>query len=89
MSFTRSKNLQGFATCPIYREYTARSGSSTVTLGNRCRPGKLIGGLETLNLPDGNRVHVEPIDCLIGFGQRWRSDAQAALLALGLKPPEC
>jgi hypothetical protein len=40
-----------------------------------------------LNLPDGNRVHFEPIDCLIGFGQRWRSDAQAALLSLGLKPP--
>jgi hypothetical protein len=38
--------------------------------------------------PDGNRVHFEPIDCLIGFGQRWRSDAQAALLSLGLKPPD-
>jgi hypothetical protein len=50
--------------------------------------GKLIGGLEALNLPDGNRVHFEPIDCLIGFGQRWRSDAQAALLSLGLKPPD-
>jgi hypothetical protein len=42
----------------------------------------------TLGIPDGNRVHFEPIDCLIGFGQRWRSDAQAARLALGLKPPD-
>jgi hypothetical protein len=28
----------------------------------------------TLGIPYGNRVHFEPIDCLIGFGQRWRSD---------------
>jgi hypothetical protein len=49
--------------------------------------GKLIGGLETLNLPDGNRVHFEPIDCLIDFGRRWRSDAQAALIAFGLEVP--
>jgi hypothetical protein len=48
---------------------------------------KLIGGLEPLNLPDGNRVHFEPIDCLISFGRRWRSDAQAALTALGLEVP--
>jgi hypothetical protein len=48
---------------------------------------KLIGGLEPLNLPDGNRVHFEPIDCLISFGRRWRSDAQAALIALGLEVP--
>jgi hypothetical protein len=49
--------------------------------------GKLIGGLEALNLPDGNRVHFEPIDCLIGFGRRWRSDAQGALIAFGLEVP--
>ncbi len=30
---------------------------------------KLVGGLEPLNLPDGNRVHFEPIDCLISFGR--------------------
>ena len=48
---------------------------------------KPIGGLEPLNLPDGNRVHFEPIDCLISFGRRWRSDAQAALIAFGLEVP--
>jgi hypothetical protein len=46
-----------------------------------------IGGLEALNLPDGNRVHLEPISCLITFGNRWRAEADAALAALGLDLP--
>src|SRR5262245_9780040 len=46
-----------------------------------------IAGSQALNLPDGNRVHFEPIDCLIRFGRRWRGDASEALVALGLKPP--
>jgi hypothetical protein len=46
-----------------------------------------IGGLQALNLPDGNRVHFEPIDCLIRFGKRWRGAACEALVALGLEPP--
>jgi len=47
-----------------------------------------IGGLEALNLPDGSRVHVDPIDCSIRFGRRWRGTARAALIALGLDPPD-
>ena len=46
-----------------------------------------LGGSQVLNLPDGNRVHFEPIDCLIRFGKRWRGDASEALVALGLEPP--
>ena len=46
-----------------------------------------IGGSQALNLPDGNRVHFEPIDCLIRFGKRWRGDASEALVAFGLEPP--
>ena len=46
-----------------------------------------IGGSEALNLPDGNRVHFEPIDCLVRFGKRWRGDASEALVATGLEPP--
>jgi hypothetical protein len=46
-----------------------------------------LGGSQALNLPDGNRVHLEPIDCLIRFGKRWRGDASKALIALGLEPP--
>ena len=42
-----------------------------------------LGGSQALNLPDGNRVHFEPIDCLI----RWRGEASEALVALGLEPP--
>jgi hypothetical protein len=45
-----------------------------------------MSGCEALNLPDGNRVHFEPIDCLIRFGRRWRGEARAALIALGLEP---
>ena len=47
-----------------------------------------IGGLEPLSLPDGNRVHLNPIDCLIRFGRRWRGAADEALVVLGLEPPD-
>src|SRR4029453_2663244 len=47
----------------------------------------LITGPQPLNLPDGNRVHFEPIDCLIRFGKRWRGAACEALVAFGLEPP--
>jgi hypothetical protein len=46
-----------------------------------------IGGSQALDLPDGNRVHFEPIDCLIRFGKRWRGASRKALIALGLEPP--
>ena len=46
-----------------------------------------LGGSRALNLPDGNRVHFEPIDCLIRFGKRWCGDASEALVAFGLEPP--
>jgi hypothetical protein len=46
-----------------------------------------LGGSQALNLPDGNRVHLEPIDCLIRFGKRWRGAAREALVAFGLEPP--
>jgi hypothetical protein len=47
-----------------------------------------IGGLSALSLADGPRVHFdEERECLIRFGHRWRSEAVAALRALGLDPP--
>jgi hypothetical protein len=47
-----------------------------------------IGGLSALSLVDGPRVHFdEERECLIRFGHRWRSEAVAALQALGLDPP--
>jgi hypothetical protein len=30
-----------------------------------------IGGLAALDLTDGNRVHLQDIECLIAFGRRW------------------
>ena len=46
-----------------------------------------IGVLDAIDLPDGSRVHFGPIDCMINYGLRWRGDAQRALIALGLTPP--
>ena len=46
-----------------------------------------IGGLAALDLADGNRVHLDKLDCLLSFGERWRSEAAAGLQALGLDPP--
>jgi hypothetical protein len=47
-----------------------------------------IGGAAALDLPDGNRVHFDPIDCLVRFGRLWRGTADEALKSLGMKPPE-
>jgi hypothetical protein len=47
-----------------------------------------IGGLDSIDLADGNRVHVEPLDCMIEFGRRWRSDADSALVTFRLERPE-
>jgi hypothetical protein len=46
-----------------------------------------ISGSQALKFLDGNRVHFEPIDCLIRFGKRWRGEASEALVAFGLEPP--
>ena len=45
-----------------------------------------ISGAAAIDLPDGNRVHLEPLDCLLRFGKRWRDDADAALAALFVEP---
>ena len=49
--------------------------------------GQPMSGAATLDLPDGNRVHLELIECLITFGRHWRGDADAALTGFGLKSP--
>jgi hypothetical protein len=49
---------------------------------------KPIGGAVAIDLPDDNRVHLEPIDCLIEFGRHWRGKADTALIALGLETPD-
>jgi hypothetical protein len=46
-----------------------------------------IGGLAAIDMPDGNRVHLEPLDCAVAFGKRWREAADAALAELGLGEP--
>jgi hypothetical protein len=46
-----------------------------------------IGGRAALDLADGNRVHLNELDCLLRFGKRWRSEAAAGLVAFGLVPP--
>jgi len=49
--------------------------------------GELIGGLPSLEVGHGNRVHISDLDCVILFGERWRAAATAALRVLGLDPP--
>jgi hypothetical protein len=49
---------------------------------------KPIGGLAALDLPDGNRVHADDIECLITFGRNWRDSAHARMVEFGLSPPE-
>jgi hypothetical protein len=65
-----------------------------LALGERVPPDRCagcrrpIGGAEALDLIDGNRVHdVAGHDCLIRHGERWRSAATLALVAMGLRPP--
>jgi hypothetical protein len=36
---------------------------------------------------DGNRAHLDELDCLIRYGQNWRREATQALAAIGLQPP--
>lgn len=49
-----------------------------------------IGGLPVLDLGDGNRAHLDRLDCLIRYGERWRGAATRALVSIGLQPPtEC
>ncbi len=45
-----------------------------------------IGGLPALDLVDGNRTH-DNLDCLIGYGKRWRGAATVGLKAMGINPP--
>jgi hypothetical protein len=49
--------------------------------------GEPIGGPPALTLADGNQVHLDKLDCLLAFGERWRSEAADGLRALGLDPP--
>jgi hypothetical protein len=49
--------------------------------------GEPIGGLPSLDLQDGARVHLEKIGCLIRYGERWRGEATRALVAMGLRSP--
>jgi hypothetical protein len=46
-----------------------------------------IGGLEGLMLGDGNRVHLDNLNCVIRHGERWRRAATRALVTMGLQPP--
>jgi hypothetical protein len=61
----------------------ARAGFCRGKQTKRCE--KPLGGLDLIDLADGNRLHVERLDCMIEFGRRWRGDAHVALVAVGLE----
>jgi hypothetical protein len=46
-----------------------------------------IGGLESLMLYDGSRAHLDTLDCVLRYGERWRVAATRALVAMGLQAP--
>jgi hypothetical protein len=46
-----------------------------------------LGSTEVLDLIDGTRVHFKNNECLIRYGERWRTAATRGLLGFGLKPP--
>jgi hypothetical protein len=46
-----------------------------------------LGNAELLHLGDGNRVHLDNLNCVIRHGERWRRAATRALVAMGLQPP--
>jgi hypothetical protein len=50
--------------------------------------GQPMGDQSVILMIDGNRVHDrDGHACLIRYGERWRSTAAKALIALGLRPP--
>jgi hypothetical protein len=49
--------------------------------------GAPIGGLPALDLADGNRAHIDNVNCVIRCGERWRGAATRALTAMGLQAP--
>ena len=52
--------------------------------------GQPIPEMPSLDLQDGNRVHLDDphgLDCIIAYGKRWRGTATRALTAFGLRPP--
>jgi hypothetical protein len=46
-----------------------------------------MGGFAAIDMPDGNRVHLMPLDCAVAFGKRWREAADVALAGFGLVAP--
>ncbi len=46
-----------------------------------------IGGLPALDLGNGNRAHLDRLDCVICYGVRWRGAATRALVSIGLQSP--
>jgi hypothetical protein len=49
--------------------------------------GEPIGGVLALELGDGNRAHLDRLDCLLRYGERWRVAATRSLVATGLQAP--
>jgi hypothetical protein len=49
--------------------------------------GEPIGGPPALDLADGNRAHLDRLDCVIRYGERWRGAATRELVAISLQPP--
>jgi hypothetical protein len=80
------KPAQGLAWGELLNEWHNRHGTR-VPQWQCAGCEQAIGGVATLTLADGSRVHLDTFDCLLSFGERWRSEAADGLRALGLDPP--
>ena len=79
-------SAQRIAWSELLNEWHRRHGTR-ISQGQCAGCGEPIGGRTTLDLADGNRVHLDGLDCVLRFGERWRREATAGLRALGLDPP--
>lgn len=48
--------------------------------------GEPIGGSPSIDFLNGDRVHLQGLDCLIRYGGRWRGAGGRALIGMGLEP---
>jgi hypothetical protein len=85
-AFRTADEAAQLAWSELLNEWHRRHGTRNPL--SRCAGcGAPMGGFAALDLADGNRVHIDNLDCLLSFGERWRNEATAGLRALGLDPP--
>jgi hypothetical protein len=84
------EDAEGLAFGDVILEWHQRHGVRPDSRRCACCGDELVGEAGFV-LCDGARVHldgVRGVNCVIGYGQKWRGAAVAALRALGVDPPK-